>query len=764
MKTLASVILRFRKPLLALLLLASAFFAWCLKDISINPDITSYLSRSDPAVTLFDRIGEEYSGNALGMVVLQSENVISHDDLSIVRDLTERFKLVDGVAAVISLTNVVDIRSINDELEITRLVDPTNIPDDPDSLAALKAYILSKERYRGRLLSEDGTATLIICRIRSSADEVTAMRRMKAIAQEIAPGARCSFGGQPYLMVELSDIIVQDLKYLIPLVPILIVLALLLSFRSWRGVVLPMLSVGISTLWTMGTMAALGIPLTIISNIIPVILIAVGSAYSIHIVNRFNESAAEADPGIDSAVHALGQIGLPVLLAALTTMAGFISFIFGSYLTMIREFGLFTALGVFFSFIVSMTLVPAILVSLRPLHPRSPVSTVSAPHRGLDRLQAWFASFVVRRPRLIVGMGLLIIAVGIAGIPLIERKVDIYDYFKEGTEIRRTDEVMKRNFGGSVPLEIVVRGDVMEPGVLREMKRIQNVLDSLPDTHNAQSIADFIEEMSDVMGEGRTIPDSRERVANLWFLLEGEEIMNQYVNYDRTEGLILATMTSARTARELKERTAFIDSLLATIGPPVSSAGQTGMTAIYHHLDTSILQSQYLSLMIALSLILLSLVLLLRSLPGGLIGLTPILVTLIIVFGTMGYASIPLDVATVLLGSISIGIGVDYAIHFISRYRLEHAVIRDKKEALARTITTAGKAIVINFVTVMLGFLVLTLANLVPLQRFGLLGAITMLTTGIGAIVLLPAIMLLLPHDFVDSRPHRNTAGTGTRM
>jgi len=254
--------------------------------------------------------------------------------------------------------------------------------------------------------------------------------------------------------------------------------------------------------------------------------------------------------------------------------------------------------------------------------------------------------------------------------------------------------------------------------------------------------------MSDVMGEGKLIPDSKDKVANLWFLLEGEEVMSQLVNPDKTEAVIQSTITNVNTKR-IRKLVENIEEYIKKTDASLVTFAQTGMPSIYQHLDDSIMRSQVQSLIIAIMLVFICLIFLLRSFVGGLIGLVPIGFTLLVVFGFMGFTGVPLDIATVLVGSIAIGIGIDYSIHFVSRFRKEFKKAGTELEALDKTLETTGKAILINAITVMIGFLVLILANLIPLRRFGILVAITMIGSGFGSITLLPAIILLTKTGFV---------------
>ncbi|MDO9576333.1 MAG: MMPL family transporter [Candidatus Cloacimonadales bacterium] len=631
-------------------------------------------------------------------------------------------------------------------IEIGKLIDEYELPESLEELQEIKEYTLSKEMYKGRLISEDSKTSLIVCRLDVEADKIKTAHQIKEIINKKDLTAKVFYGGIPFQLIDLSDIMLNDINVLIPIISILIILALFFSFRSFRGVILPLLSVAFSTIWTLGVMSLLNIPLTVISNIIPVILMAVGSAYSIHVINKFNESVVSNENRIEQSKKALGEISIPVLLASITTVVGFAAFVFGAYLDMIRDFGLFSGLGIFFAFVISITFVPSILSIIPVIKTSSKNETNNK--KGIILFMDKIGVFVLKNERIIIICGILFFVICILGIPKIQRSVDMLDYFKKGTNIRLTERMMEHKFGGSIPIQILVKGDIQDPVVLSEMKKFEDFLNGQGDVKNPQSIADLIEEMNDVMGDGKVIPDSREKITNLWFLLEGEDVMSQLVNSDYTEAVIQATIVSVNSKR-IKQLVNDIKTYLDGMSSSDFTFTQTGMHIIYYKLDDSIMKSQVQSLIIALILIFLIMMFQMHSVSGGLMGLIPIFFTLASIFGVMGYFKIPLDIATVLVGSISIGIGIDYSIHFINRFKKEFQQNHNELEALSKTLETTGRAIVINVITVMLGFLVLIFANLIPLQRFGILVAITMIGSGIGAITLLPAVILITKAKFV---------------
>lgn len=734
---LGRLIIKFRILIISVILCITLFFGYFLKNIKINPDLTSYLPETDPYVKLARYIGDEYGGNLLAIIALETDDVFNRRTIEQISHLTNEFKQVSGVQYVLSLTNILDIKSTEEGMEIVRLIDEYNLPATEEEFRALKEYTLAKDIYKG-IVSRDARVTLIICRLTRGGTEVA--RELKKIVEESNLKEKYYFAGLPFQMLDISDLVIKDIKLLIPFIILVLVIVLWFSYRSLFLVFLPLVAVGISTIWTIGLMSLLKIPLTIISNIMPVILIAVGSAYGIHMISKFQEEKYCVNQS-EAISNSLSKVFVPVLLACLTTMIGFVSFIFGSYLTMIREFGIFTALGVFFAFINAVIFIPSVLAVL----PAKSVNQKISPKKEVSFL-THLARFVLNRRLLIVIISILIVVFFALMIPRIERKVDFLDYFKPDTRIKKTEELIIKEFGGSVPIQILINGNLQDPRVLIEVQKLTDFLNTLGEVNNPVSILDYIKEMNYAIVGKKEIPDTPEKVANLFFLIEGEEAITQFINADKTEGVLQATVKGLYT-KNSTDMMKQIEDYIRKHNTDYCHFQLTGTAKIYDRLDQSLLRSQSQSLIMAVVLIFICLIFLVGSVPVAVIGLVPIGFTLFIVFGFMGLVKIPLDVATVLVGSVSIGIGIDYTIHFINRLRQE---LRDNniKMAILATISTTGKPIVINMLTVMSGFLILIFANLIPLENFGILVSLTMFSSGLSALLILPSLILVLKIKF----------------
>jgi predicted RND superfamily exporter protein len=747
-------------------------------------------------------------------------------------------------------------------------------------------------------------------------------------------------------MFEMSGLLLSDLKKLIPLVFVVVILVLFFSFKTIRGVFLPLIVVVISTIWTLGLMGYTNTPLSLISNVVPVILLAIGTAYGIHLLSKYYEDVLSEEHKISEIKKAVSEVGIPILLAGITTITGFLSFA-GAYITAITEFGIFTAFGVGVAMILSITLLPAVLSFLSAGKNEERLKKKHVFKLFMERM----ALFVLKNKRLILLLCITIAVISVTIIPRIKLETSLINFFPKGSEIKRADKVIRENFGGSIPVQIVINGDLKNPHILKKMKKLEKYIDVIPHISNPQSIADLICRMNDIINQHETIPETKREVANLLFLLEGEEILDQLVNKDYSEGIIQATFgtedgkiisntisrisayiqeelhqtfyvvskdeTSSATKEILKEwllkqvsrsvyydykyyhpngiitvsdiygrlkninpfddvlitpeiqqdlyeellvffeeespvfiesgtviasivstllghaKTAsptvesitsilkkeipekywahdpgsisltaeflltklksaqkestveeMSDQLIGTLFNEISSnvefrkkvkddlweltenemsvpstlvktteraqeifslkAELSGMIRIVNRLNVSLRKSQAQSIIIAIVVVFILLAAQFKSLKMGMVSLSPIILVILLNFGIMGYAKIPLDYATMLVGSILIGVGIDYSIHFASRFRLEYRKSPDEQKSLKKTLGTTGIAIFINALMVALGFFVLIAGNFVPVKREGWMIGVLMLISAGAALIFLPSLILVL--------------------
>jgi predicted RND superfamily exporter protein len=740
MEKLFRLILKFKLIVILIVITITAFLALQIPDIKINSDVLSSLPDSDKDAVLLKKIGAKFGGNKTGIIILESDNLFTSEVLHHVREITDTLKEIEGVSSVTSITSVMDVKESESGMEIGQLISEDDMPDSPEEFAALKEKVLSNKNIRGSIVSEDGTTTIVIFSLNDDADiRILANRVQQKIGSLNIP-EKVYYAGSPMLITSIASLISTDLARLLPVALLLITIVLYLGFRSARGVILPLLTAIISIIWVIGIMALTGGEMSMVSNNIPIVLLAIGTAYAIHVINRIDQVK---DNTSQAFIMALAYVTIPVILAALTTVTGFVSFILGSYLTMIRDFGIYTALGTFFALALSLFFVPALISSFPGKNRiKIVVKDVNSQTFFSRNFQSPLHNLLFNHTKSVFIVWIILTVVNVGGIFLIQRNVDVRNYFRKGNPTRIAEDIMTNKFGGTKPVFVLFKGDVQSPEFLNTMLRTEEYMKKNPGVSGTQSVAGLIADINGAFGEGNNIPEEKEMIEQLWFLLDGNESLSKLVSEDLDEAIIISRFISP----ENKEKIAFKEYMTDYINKNSTSECTievTGMPFIEATMEQSLLNSQIGSLSIAILIVIIIVSLILRSFSAGFFAAVPIISTIIILFGVMGFSGIPLNIATVLVASIAMGIGIDYSIHVITHFNSHINEGASISAALDETIAVSGKAILINVISVSAGFLVLLFSEMVPLQYFGLLISLSMVGSGLSALTLLPVILIL---------------------
>ncbi len=740
MERFAEIIIKLKWVIIVSVIGFTLFFGYQIKHLTINSDILSTLPDDDPTGLLYKNIGAQFGGNEIGMIVLEADDIFQTDVLQHIKQVTDSLKITGGISTVTSLTNILDIRSSEWGIEIGNLVDEYDLPNVQSELDSLKEYVFSKEMYKGAVVSEDGTATVILFTVLADADKQVVAEKIKTKVEALNLPETIYFGGLPFMLNDITGLLVSDMIWLIPVVFVVIAFILLVSFRSSSGMLLPLLTAAITVIWTLGIMAFSGYEVTIITNFMPVVLVAIGSAYTIHVLNSI--SLSNLIDRNQALVKAMVHTTIPIILASVTTAIGFVSFIFGAYLSMVKDFGICTAIGIFIALLLSIFFVPALISALSVY--RKKVNTERRKKKEiLSRIILQpLIHLLFKHPKRILSVWGILLLVSTGSIFLIKTSVNITEYFKKDNPIRISEDVMQKKFGGSLPVFVEFEGDVQEPEFLKMMIRAEDFMKEDPNIFSAQSVADLVEVMNDAMGEGKKIPDDKAKIEQLWFLLDGQDIMPQLVSDELDKAIIQSKFASIRN-KEIEAFTNGMNKFIEEHSNENCEIRFTGIPPIYVKLNESLVKSQYSSLIIAIIMVLFIVAIIMRSFSKGVFATIPIIATILVLLGFMGITGIPLDIATVLVGSIALGIGIDYSIHVISGFNAYLKDHGDPEKAIEETIMSKGKAVIINVASVAAGFLVLLFAQLLPIRNFGLLIAISMFGSGFGALTLLPVILIL---------------------
>lgn len=549
MKKIIDFLLRVRIFYIIFVFLLTIFSGFGIFKLKIQGDILKALPPEDPYVRLFDKIGDEFEGNMLGMVILKSTpDVFNKKTFRKIYELTEEYKKIEGVSNVISLTDVMDIKKIEGGIEVGKLLPEGYIPETKQEFDSLRNYIMSKKRLRGIIVSDDGEYTALIIRFADEKTREKAALKVREITEKKKQDFEVYYSGFPLIVIFVNETISKEIIKLIPFAAIVIAFILFAGFRNVQGVLLPLTVVLISVIWTLGLMGYTGVPLSIISNILPVVLLVVGSAYGIHLLNKYREFT-EGDKK-ERIKKTISQIWVPIFMAGITTFLGFLSLIF-TQLDVIRKFGIFSSIGVVFALILTLTFIPVILSFIKPK--TSLRKRVGFPPE----------SFMVKFSKIITGakdsiskLCTVLVFLSIIGILKITREVNMLSYFPENNPVRVSADLVMDKFGGSTPSYIVFESeDVKNPVVLKLMKYVEDILEKHPDINHPQSIADMIGEMNELLTDYNSIPESKAKINNLYFLLEGQPQLDMMITKDGKKALIqmVSGIGKTKVNREVAE-------------------------------------------------------------------------------------------------------------------------------------------------------------------------------------------------------------------
>ena len=740
---------RFPKSIIAVVILLTVFFYFGLAKITIVTDPKTMLPEGDPVVVAFDEVDETFGGAEFAMVILDMGEVFTTNSLQEIDRLTLSLERVKGVSSVWSITNMEEIRGVEGGIEVKELIE--EIPTSEAELQKLKNRVLSDDDYAGQIVSRNGKIALVLIQLLPNVDRNNLIHDIKEIVQKLGLDEKAYLTGEPVMGLEIDKMVTQDMAKLLPISILVMIAILFFSFHNIRGIVLPLLIVVVTVIWTIGLMGYIGVPLSAISIIIPIIIISMGIADGIHILTRYREELSLGFDKWKALTTTIVAVGLACLLTSITTMIGFGS-LYTSSLRMIKNFGLFTAVGVGIAFIITITLFLAFLFLLRPgkkvgAHSRSPL---------LKGILGKWANLIVGRAKMVLVSAGLLILLAIVGIPLMSTESDFMNFFKPDSPARLAYNTMKENFGGVEFIQVAVKGNIQNPKVLQAMEDFQNEIEQIEILSKPTSIVNLLQKTNKALHEGESeyeiLPETEEEVAQYLLLLSlgGSDQLDNMLSFDYDQALIQAKVATYKSS----ERDKMIGEVEKAIEKHFSShvlersegddeAVLTGTPVVDARMLKLMVKGQLQSLALAILCIFIIMVILSRSLTYGTFCAIPVSLTVILNFGIMGWFKIPLDVASAVIASVAIGIGIDYAIHFFNRYKEELAIGKSSERAIKITISNTGQAICYNAAAVGLGFLVLIFASMPPMQRFGWLIALTMLFSSMASMTVLPALLLL---------------------
>jgi hydrophobe/amphiphile efflux-3 (HAE3) family protein len=754
MDNLLTRLLRFPKTLLLFTLLISVlFFMIMVKNTRMETDLDEYMPQEHPAFVYSNKAEDWF--NIKDGVIIAIENpdgIYNAGTLQKVKNLTKDLQRMDEIAKddVTSLYTADNI--IGTELGLDVKPFFKRVPKSEEKLNELRQNVRDNEMIYERLVNTDETVTVIVAEIGDDSFSQEFYHRLLELAKEYEGPERLHVAGRPIVEGTMAYLGPRDMQRMVPIVIAVIILVLMLVLRSTKATFFTLLVVLFSVVWAFGLMTAFNIPIYAVSTMIPIMLIAIGVADGIHLYSHLhlflkaNPAATKSEATFDM----LRGMWKPVVMTSITTAVGFISLL-TSEIFPIKYFGLFTAFGVIMAMVFSLLVVPAGLLVFGLPRWKNKQDKAKA---GDNRLLNAIARLVVRHKYVTIFVSIFVIFVSIIGMSKVWINSSFLEKFEKDSDIVLTDAFINKHFGGTSTLNVILDSEnkdaFKQPEILRAIDRLQSDVDgSLQVVGNSFALSDYLKRMNKVMhadsADYNIIPSTRELVAQYLLLYEmsgDPENLWKTVDYDYQKANLTFQLKSDNSIA-LNSAIALIEEHipeLDELGVSVKYAGSGYKGLVFTDL---ILEGQIKSLILSLVIVVILLSLMFKKISAGVIGAVPIIITAFISFGVMGLLNIPLSTTTALLSSIAIGIGIDYAVHFIERYKIYAAETGDQQLTGFKTMQHSGRAIVFNALVVIAGFLVMLASVFPPNRALGALVSMNMFTSFLGTVTIMYLLLTL---------------------
>jgi hydrophobe/amphiphile efflux-3 (HAE3) family protein len=754
-------IIKYRKTIIILALLLTVTGLALIPGIKTDPDIRNYVPRDMMSRLNTDSIETQFGTQDMLLILLKDSLIITSENLIRLKSIEEALSVVDGIESTVSPFTTKSVRSE----EGTMIVEPAvaTIPATDAERDSLAVRLRDNPMADGIVVSHDLTMAALIVRTGNGTTEEAILESIDSVLTMHPGRAEIFRGGLPYIRKAIMVDVKRDGVVLVPLAIVIMLLFLRLVFREIRGVILPFAMVVMSVAFATALLPLLGWKMSVITLLLPVMLIAVANDYGIHMIAKYQEIVAEeniTDMKIIS-VKLIRALRKPILFTGLTTVAGLLGLLMHS-IRPARQFGILTSAGIAIAVILTLVMLPAWLSLLPP--PGKGRRRIIKSKTRPDRLLEKSAAVVRRHPGRIILISIGITLLFSFGILRLKVESNQEMFFPEKHPVRVASALINSHFGGSQAVSVMVEGDIMDPDLLITLDRWKSDLESIDGVGHVLSFSSIIKEMTKGLFDPgdtgyNTIPDSRFAVAQLIeiYNMNGDQSdFDRMVNYDYSLTHLMIRLERPETpvVKQVRER---VEQLGNRDGITVIQGGYASVMADF---SDAIVKGQISSLLFAAIVVALLLTVIFRSVAGGVISVIPVIISVIILLGFMGFTGIPLDPATALLSSLMIGVGVDYTIHFIWRY-MEEMKVSDPEESVHRTLVTTGRGIVFNALSVITGFSVLLFSGFTSIRFFGYLVLISIGVCMVSALILVPAIMLRFRPRFAEPSESRKIFMTG---
>ena len=773
-----------------------------IKNLSFEPDLKAMLPEKFPARIMLDKISESLGGvDTVYISVTANKGTIWNPHiLSKIHEISRTLKTSPFVEKVMSITETKSISNKDGIMTVTKIV-----PDDM-YISSTKDAEMIRDRAKSndilfkRLINSDETSALIIASTKVSIplftpdgkktnhwcsdqemcellpgnpDKPTFLNIMDKYAD---PAYKLRLTGFPYFRYDIQQRMEKDMKIFLILGLIVMLAFLYASFRTMRGMLLPLTIVVLSLIASFGFMGWMKEKITIPFLLMGPMLIAIAHNYGTQLIAKYYEDVQESKgPFTRDDIRRIAEkgiltIGAPVLISAVTVVIGFVTMLLHP-LRGLAMLGIFCAFGIVISFILTIIFHTAILSLLN-----IPQMLIHKRHgEKTDAMLESIARFTINRKVEMLVAVILVIIICFYYIPKVETDSNLVNNFPKNSAVYKDADFISKQFGGYSSLNIFIEathpvandspedGPMKNPEILKWMEDFQKFAMKQFDQRtnknligDALSLSDFVSYMNRIMKDDpneNRVPDSRNLIAQYLLTYEGqsEGELSSLVDYKYNKAQIILRLPDMSSTRlnfvvaHLKQyiKDHPIQEIQATCG---------GVVEINAEFATLIVEGQIWSLALSLIIIIIAYMIFFRSFAAGMLAAVPLFCAITLIFGIMGVMHIPLDYATATLTGISIGAGTDYTAYFLWRLREQTQVHGNLEDGYASTMTSIGKGIVYNGFSVVVGFFVFFFSAFIPIRFFGFLVSFSILACIVSTLTVLPVVIFMVKPDFLLKR------------
>lgn len=710
----------------------TVIFAAFIPQLKFSTSVYDLVVEDIPENDQYRQFKEIFGSEEIIRIVIKCDNVFDAMNFLSIGRLAETAKKIKGVRRVISLP------------DIKKTVDPTN----SWSLERFENNIAEVALFQRNLISPDRKTTLITLVLNDDARQLEVIDDVSRLITQSEPALTLYQIGMPLISQALANFTERDFLHLPPLTFLMIFIMLLVIFRKPAYVLCPLICVFLALIWTFGFIAMTGKALSILTMIVPVFLIAVGTAYCLHIIAEHRHNLKTAQSATEAVVETFTQCAFPTVLAVMTTGIGLAS-LFLNRIGGIQEFALFACVGMLSFMVLLLTFLPSVL-SFGP-RPQTDAQKRPPTSDWVQRLINFIVDVNLDHQKIVFTLLSILVLFCLAGMLRLRVETNPVDYFKEDTQVRQNFHDIYQHLSGSFPINVVMAGpseDYFEKAEnIAAIEKLAAFIETIPGVDKAISFAGYLKLVNYAsnryQSEFYRLPQESFEVRmliNSYRSMLGKDLLTAFMDsaFARANILMLTHISSSKDMLALRQQ---IKTYAEANLSRDLQIDVTGFGIVISSSSHQLTSGQLKSLSMTMVLVFVIMFILFLSLKVGLVAIVPNVFPIIVNFGVMGWAGIELSMATSLIASVAIGLAVDDTIHYMVRFNRLFKIDLDDRRALRDTLNLIGRPIIYTTLTISMGFCILMFSSFKPTAEFGTLMVVTMMAALIGDLILLPCLM-----------------------